>query len=85
MKAIPLVDLKAGFRPIKAEVMKALEDVLEGMNLYIGPNCEALEEEFAAYCGTQYAIGVGSGTEALHFALLACDIGAGDEVITSPN
>lgn len=85
MKTIPLVDLKAGFRPIKAEVMKALEDVLDGMNLYIGPNCEALEQEFAAYCGTSYAVGVGSGTEAIHFALLACAIGPGDEIITSPN
>lgn len=85
LKTIPLVDLKAGFLPIKAEVMKALEDVLDGMNLYIGPNCEALEREFAAYCGTRHAIGVGSGTEAIHFALLACGIGPGDEVITSPN
>lgn len=85
MKQIPLVDLKAGFAPIKNEVMKAIEDVLSGMNLYIGPNCRELEEEFAAYCGSKYAIGVGSGTEAIQFALLACGVEPGDEVITSPH
>lgn len=85
MKSIPFVDLKAGFAPIKAEVMKAVEDVLTGMNLNIGPNCQALEQEFAAYCGTEYAVGVGSGTEALQFALLAAGVKGGDEVITSPH
>lgn len=85
MKEIPLVDLKAGFAPIKDEVMKAIEDVLSGMNLYIGPNCQVLEKEFALYCGAKYAIGVGSGTEAIQFALLACGVKEGDEVITSPH
>ena len=85
MKQIPLVDLKAGFAPIKDDVMKAIGDVLDGMNLNIGPNCQALEKEFAAYCGTGYAIGVGSGTEAIQFALLACGVKEGDEVITSPH
>ncbi|MBT9171188.1 MAG: hypothetical protein DDT18_01559 [Actinobacteria bacterium] len=45
MKEIPFVDLKAGFKPIKDEVMKAIGDVLEGMNLYIGPNCQAFERK----------------------------------------
>jgi dTDP-4-amino-4,6-dideoxygalactose transaminase len=85
MRTIPLVDLKAGFQAIKSDIMRAIEGVLEGMNLYIGPNCEAFEREFAAYCGTEYAIGVGSGTEAIHLALLSCGIGQGDEVITSPH
>src|SRR4030066_608182 len=85
MRKISLVDLKAGFEPIKDEVMRAIESVFSHMNLYIGPNVQALEEEFASYCGAKYAIGVGSGTEALHLALLSCGVGKGSEVITSPN
>ncbi len=85
MKNIPLVDLKAGFTPIKHEVMKALEDVLNEMHLYLGPNCQELEREFAAYCNTQFAVGVGSGTEAIQFALLAYGVKSGDEVITTPH
>jgi dTDP-4-amino-4,6-dideoxygalactose transaminase len=85
MKGIPLVDLKAGFVSIKDEVMAALEKVFYDMNLYLGQNVIAFENEFASYCGTKYAVGVGSGTEAIHLALLSCGIGSGDEVITSPN
>ena len=85
MRKIPLVDLKAGFEPIKDEVMRSIESVFSHMNLYIGPNVQALEEEFSSYCGAKYAIGVGSGTEALHLALLSCGVGKDDEVITSPN
>ena len=85
MKEIPLVDLKAGFAPIKYEVLHAIEDVLNGMNLNIGPNCRYFEDEFAAYCGVKYAVAVGSGTEAIQFALLACGVKEGDEVITSPH
>lgn len=85
MKEIPLVDLKKGFKPIRNEIMKAIEGVLSEMNLYLGPNCQGLENEFARYCNTKYAMGVGSGTEAIQFALLACGVKEGDEVITSPN
>jgi dTDP-4-amino-4,6-dideoxygalactose transaminase len=85
MKNIPLVDLKAGFEPIRQEVMQAIESVFAGMNLYLGPNVSGLEEEFSAYCKARYAIGVGSGTEAIQIALLGCGIGEGDEVITTPN
>jgi dTDP-4-amino-4,6-dideoxygalactose transaminase len=85
MKTIPLVDLKAGFIPIKEEIMTAIEKVFSEMNLYLGPNVTALEDEFASYCGAKYAIGVGSGTEAIHLALLSCGIRSGDEVITTPN
>lgn len=85
MKEIPFVDLKAGFKPIKDEVMKAIGDVLDGMNLHIGPNCQAFEQEFASFCGARYAIGVGSGTEAIQFALLACGVREGDEIITTPH
>lgn len=85
VKNIPFVDLKAGFAPIKKEVMKAVEDVLTGMNLNIGPNCQALEKEFAAFCGTKHAVAVASGTEAIQFSLLAAGVKAGDEVVTSPH
>lgn len=85
MKNIPFVDLKAGFAPIKSEIMRAIEEVLDNMNLNLGPNCQAFEREFASFCGVKHAIAVGSGTEALQFALLAAGVKDGDEVITSPH
>ncbi len=84
-RTVPLVDLKAGFAPIKPNIMKVIEDVLNEMHLNLGPHCHEFEREFAAYCTTEYGIGVGSGTEALQFALLACGVGRGDEVITTPH
>jgi dTDP-4-amino-4,6-dideoxygalactose transaminase len=62
--------------------MSAVGGVLESMELFLGKNVQAFESEFAAYCGTRDAIGLGSGTAALHLALLACGIGPGDEVVT---
>ncbi|MCA1644308.1 MAG: DegT/DnrJ/EryC1/StrS family aminotransferase [Chloroflexi bacterium] len=79
---IPLVDLAAQFQPIKHEVMRAIEDVLDSMHLFLGPNMQAFEEEFAAYCGTRTCISVANGTDALHLALRAAGVGQGDEVIT---
>jgi len=80
---VPLVDLRAQYRTLREKVLAAIESVLESMQLNLGPNVRAFEQEFASYCGTQYAVGVGSGTEALHLALLAVGVGPGDEVITS--
>lgn len=82
---VPLVDLVAQYRTIKKDVLAAFEDVLEQMQLFIGPHCRAFEQEFAAYCGSDYGVGVSSGTEALELALRACNIGPGDEVITVAN
>jgi dTDP-4-amino-4,6-dideoxygalactose transaminase len=82
---IPLVDLQAQYQTIKHEVIPALEDVLENMQLFLGPQVQAFEREFAAYCGCQYGVGVSTGTDALILALRACDIGPGDEVITVAN
>ncbi|HET7700075.1 MAG TPA: DegT/DnrJ/EryC1/StrS family aminotransferase [Candidatus Limnocylindria bacterium] len=79
---IPLVDLRAQYATIKDEVRKAIDDVLEGMQLTIGPNVKAFDQEWAAYCGTKHAIGVGSGTDALQLAIRACGVSGGDEVIT---
>src|SRR5690606_889939 len=82
---IPLVDLKAQYRPLKAEIERAWAEVLDSMQLFLGPNTRAFEQEFAEYCGVNHAIGVSDGTQALHLALRALDIGPGDEVITVAN
>src|SRR5579884_4320313 len=82
---IPLVDLKAQYQTIKHEVLPAIERVLEGMSLYLGPEQQAFEQEFAAYCQSGYGISVSNGTDALALALRACQIGPGDEVITVAN
>lgn len=82
---IPLVDLKAGYLPLKNEILSAVSNVLDGMNLHLGPNVQALEDEFATYCGAKYAVAVGSGTDAIFIALQAAGIGNSDEVITTPH
>ena len=79
---VPLVDLTAQFRPIKHEVMQAIEDILDQMHLFLGPNTLAFEEEFAAYCNVRSCVTVANGTDALHLALRAAGVGQGDEVIT---
>ena len=79
---IPLVDLKAQYRTIRDEVRAAIDDVLEGMQLTIGPNVKAFDQEFAAFCGVKHSIGVGSGTDALQLVIRALGISSGDEVIT---
>ncbi len=79
---IPLVDLRAQYATIRDEVRKAIDEVLDGMQLTIGPNVRAFDQEWAAYCGTKHAIGVGSGTDALQLAIRACGVSGGDEVIT---
>src|SRR5436309_3320957 len=82
---IPLVDLKAQYQTIKDEVLPAVEDVLENMQLFLGSQAQAFEQEFASYCGCRYGVGVSSGTDALVLAMRACGIGPGDEVITVAN
>src|SRR5579859_7814950 len=79
---VPLVDLPAQFRPIKAEVMQAIEDILDEMHLFLGSNMLAFEEEFAAYCNVRSCVAVANGTDALHLALRAAGVGPGDEVVT---
>jgi len=81
---IPMVDLKVQYDAIREEISKALGDVLDSTAFILGPNVTKLEEEVADYIGTKHAVGVASGTDALHLALLAHDIGPGDEVITTP-
>jgi len=81
---IPLVDLKAQYDTIKDEVDAAIQRVLHHGQFILGPEVRAFEGEVAAYCGTEFAVGVASGTDALYLALLACGIEPGDEVITTP-
>ena len=81
---IPFVDLKAQYRSIKSEIDTAVLRVLESSQFVLGQEVEAFEKEFADFCHAEHAIGVNSGTSALHLALLAAGIGPGDEVITVP-
>jgi dTDP-4-amino-4,6-dideoxygalactose transaminase len=79
---VPLVDLKIQYQAIKDEVLAAVADVFEGMQLFLGPNTRAFEAEFAAYCHAAHAVGLNSGTDALILGLRAAGVGPGDEVIT---
>ena len=82
---IPVFDLKRQYEYLKTELDNAFINVFESGNFVLGENVRLFEEEFASYLGAGFAVGVGSGTEALHLSLKACDIGPGDEVITVPN
>ncbi|MBI2833251.1 MAG: DegT/DnrJ/EryC1/StrS family aminotransferase [Acidobacteria bacterium] len=82
-RRVRLVDLQAQYRSIKPEIDRAVLDVLESGQFVLGPEVRQFEEEFAAYCRTRHAVGVNSGTSALHLACLAAGIGPGDEVITT--
>jgi dTDP-4-amino-4,6-dideoxygalactose transaminase len=81
---IPIVDLKAQYASIKGEISVAIQGVLDSCQFTLGSEVYALEKEFATYCCAKDAIGVNSGTSALHLALLAAGAGPGDEVITVP-
>jgi dTDP-4-amino-4,6-dideoxygalactose transaminase len=79
---IPFLDLKAQNDPLRAEIMTSIGEVIDASAFAGGPVVSEFEEEFAAYCETKTAVGVGNGTDALWFALLALGVGPGDEVIT---
>ena len=81
---IPILDLTAQYKSIKSEIDAAVMKVIESQHFILGPEVEAFESEVAAYCGTKYAVGVASGTDALILSLKALGIGPGDEVITTP-
>ncbi len=81
---IPFVDLPAQFRVLKPEIDAAIGRVLENAQYILGPAVTSFEEDFAKFCRTSEAIGVNSGTSALHLSLLAAGVGPGDEVITVP-
>ncbi len=83
-RAIPLVDLKAQYLDIREELLETWDQTLHRMHLFLGPQVQRFEREFARYLGVRHVLGVGSGTEALDLALLALGVGPGDEVITTP-
>ena len=80
---IPMVNLKAQYAEIKDEIERGLAETIDNCSFILGPHVQAFEKEAADYLGVKHAIGCASGTDALHLALLAEGIGAGDEVITS--
>jgi dTDP-4-amino-4,6-dideoxygalactose transaminase len=81
LELIPPLDLKAQWLSIKGEISAAINAVVESQHFILGPQVQALEEEVAKYCGTKYAIGVASGTDALLLALHAAGVSPGDEVL----
>ena len=81
---IPMVDLKGQYLTLKDEIDTALIDALSATQFILGPNVQTFEKEAADYLGVEHAVGVASGTDALHLALAAAGIGEGDEVITTP-
>jgi dTDP-4-amino-4,6-dideoxygalactose transaminase len=84
MTNVPLLDLKAQYAQIRADVMPIIEEVCASQRFILGEHVLALEAEVAAYCASAAGVGVSSGTDALLLALMALGVGAGDEIITSP-
>jgi hypothetical protein len=84
MTNVPLLDLKAQYAQIRAEVMPLIARVCEAQQFILGEHVRGLEDEVARYCGASFGVGVSSGTDALLLALMALGIGAGDEVVTTP-
>jgi dTDP-4-amino-4,6-dideoxygalactose transaminase len=83
-ESIPFLDLKAQFAEIRDEVLEAVTRVLESQHFILGPEVEALEREAAEYVGAKFAVGCGSGSDALLLSLMSLGIEPDDEVITSP-
>lgn len=82
---IPLVDLKTQYGLHREAFLEAVEGVLNSSSFILGEHVAAFERKFAAFIGTRFAVGVASGTDALHLSLRACGVSPGDEVITAAN
>ncbi len=82
--AVPLLDLKAQYASIKEEILREIAEISDSQYFILGPKVEKLEKETAEYCGSKFAVGVTSGSDALIIALMVEGIGPGDEVITTP-
>jgi dTDP-4-amino-4,6-dideoxygalactose transaminase len=81
---VPLLDLKAQFAPLRADVFEAIARVCDAQQFILGPEVDALERELEAFLGIPHAVGVSSGTDALLAALMALGVSHGDEVVTTP-
>src|SRR6266540_5996229 len=82
---VPFLNLKAQHDPLREELSAAMMEVVDSSAFAGGPFVARFEQDFAAYCATKYAVGLGSGTEALWLVLIALGVGPGDEVITVPS
>src|SRR5215471_7903574 len=82
MQTIPYLDLRAQYRPLRSEVLSALEEVCESTSFAQGRAASEFEAKFAAYCGVDHCVSLNSGTSALHLALRCLDVGPRDEVVT---
>ncbi len=82
---VPFVDMQARLRPLRTDLLAACARVIDSGISVMGPEARELETSFAAFCGVEHGIAVSNGTAALQVALLAMNIGAGDEVITVAN
>jgi dTDP-4-amino-4,6-dideoxygalactose transaminase len=83
-RQIPILDLKAQHRGIREEVLAAMVRVVDSQKFILGEEVKRFESEIAAYCGTKFAVGCASGSDALILALMALEIGFGDAVLTTP-
>jgi dTDP-4-amino-4,6-dideoxygalactose transaminase len=81
---VPFLDVKAQNKSIWPQIQAALDPVLEEGQFILGPAVDRFERHFAEYLGVKHCVGLNNGTSALHMALLACNVGCGDEVITTP-
>jgi dTDP-4-amino-4,6-dideoxygalactose transaminase len=84
MAHVPMLDLKAQYMPLREEIENAFSTILDSGRFILGENVSSLEKEIAAYHGVSGAVGLASGTDALHLSLKSLNINSGDEVITTP-
>ncbi len=84
VQPFPFLDLKAQYRTIKSEINAAIQRVLESQHFILGPEVEGLEKEIATYTRAQFAVACASGSDALLLALMALEVGPGDEAVTTP-
>jgi len=82
---VPYIDLKGQSASLRKEISKSLSKVFKDADFILGASVHDLEKRFARQCGTRYAVGVNSGTDALFLSMKVLGIGQGDEVITAPN
>ncbi len=81
MMNVPMLDLRGQYLEMRAEIRRAIDEVCDAQSFTLGPVVERFEKNLAVYCQTKHAVGVSSGTDALLCALMALDVGPGDEVI----